>query len=224
MKTPATTKPIRLTKHAKQKIANLLKQPQITLSDIADLNPPERHYLDQNLTQTMQQLEGTPYDEFLAKVDQIITPESKSDIWENNHLAISEAIAQNMRVLGFMPTQTEIAEHTGLSRQTVSKHLKEYKKQPEFIQQAQQFAFMAPHLLANVYKLTLNGDVRAARLYFEVIGAKTTRPQNNIHSSATHLSGTQHNYIQINNTILSQENLARLTTEQLNQIEGIIKG
>jgi hypothetical protein len=76
---------------------------------------------------------------------------------------------------------------------------------------------MAPHLLANVYKLALSGDVRAARLYFEIIGAKTTQPQNT-------LPGTQHNYIQINNTILSQENLARLTTEQLNQIEGIIKG
>ncbi len=165
----------------------------------------------------MQELDGIPYDKFLAQVDPIIAPETKSDIWENNHRAITEAIANFIRSNGFMPTQTDMAILTGLSRQTIYKHFKEYKKQPEFILQAEQFKLMAPQLLANVYKFALKGDMRAARLYFEVIGAKTTRTQNT-------LPGTQHNYIQINNTILSQENLARLTTDQLNQIEGIIKG
>ena len=32
----------------------------------------------------------------------------------------------------------------------------------------------------------------------------------------------QNNYIQVNNTILSQENLRQLSPEQLNQIESII--
>lgn len=187
------------------------------MDDIQDFTHPEREYFDNTCTQILEQLRGSECEDFLAKIDPILTPESKSDIWENNHLAISEVISENMRIHGFMPTQTEIAHLTGLSRQTVAKHLKEYKKQPEFIQQAQQFTFMAPQLLANVYKFALDGDIRAARLYFEIIGAKTTQPQNT-------LPGTQHNYIQINNTILSQENLARLTAEQLNQIEGIIKG
>ncbi|RZA01672.1 MAG: hypothetical protein EOP47_09725 [Sphingobacteriaceae bacterium] len=224
MKTPALYKAARLTKHAKQKINNLFKQPQITMRDIEDLTPPERDYLDQNLAQLSEQLRGTQYDNFLAQVDQIIAPETKSDIWENNHRDISEVISENMRIHGAMPTHTEIASLTGLSRQTIAKHLKEYKKQPEFIKQKEQFTFMAPQLLANVYKFALDGDIRAARLYFEIIGAKTTPPQNTLHRSPTDLPGTQHNYIQINNTILSQENLARLTTDQLNQIEGIIKG
>jgi DNA-binding MarR family transcriptional regulator len=217
MKTPAIYKPARLTKQGKQKVARLLKQQQITLNDMEGLTKPERDYLGNTYTQILEQLDDAQREHFLAKIDQILSPETKSDIWENNHLAITDAIADNMRVHGFMPTQTEIAYHTGLSRQTVAKHLKEYKTQPEFIQQAQQFTFMAPQLLANVYKLAVEGDVRAARLYFEMIGAKTTPPQNT-------LPGTQHNYIQINNTILSQENLASLTAEQLNQIEGIIKG
>jgi len=42
-----------------------------------------------------------------------------------------------------------------------------------------------------------------------------------------HLAGTvineQKNYIQINNTILSQENLEQLSKEQLNEIENIIR-
>ncbi len=217
MKTPALYKPTRLTKHGKQKVARLLKKQQITMNDIADFTRPESEYFDNTCTQILEQLQGSQHEDFLAKIDAVLTPETKSDIWENNHLAISEAIADNMRVHGLMPTQTEIAGYTGLCRQTVAKHLKEYKKQPEFIQQAEQFKYMAPQLLANVYKFALDGDIRAARLYFEVIGAKTTQPQNTLH-------GTQHNYIQINNTILSQENLARLTTDQLNQIEGIIKG
>ena len=217
MKTPALIKPAVITKRCKQKIGQLLKKEQITMSDFEGLTKPESDYLDSTCVEILDQLEGRQREDFLAKIEPILTPETKSDIWENNHLAISEAIADNIRVHGFMPTQTEIAGYTGLSRQTVAKHLKEYKTQPEFIQQAQQFTFMAPQLLANVYKFALDGDIRAARLYFEIIGAKTTQPQNTLPSA-------QNNYIQINNTILSQQNLASLTAEQLNQIEGIIKG
>ena len=217
MKTPALIKPAAITKQGKQKIGQLLKQEQITMNDIADFTKPETDYLDNTCAEILDQLQGTQRENFLAKIDPILTPETKSDIWENNHLSITEAIADNIRVHGFMPTQTDIAGYTGLSRQTVAKHLKEYKKQPEFMQQAEQFTFMAPQLLANVYKFALDGDIRAARLYFEIIGTKTTQPQHT-------LPGPQNNYIQINNTILSQQNLASLTSEQLNQIEGIIKG
>lgn len=217
MKTPALIKPAAITKQAKQKIGQLLKQEQITRSDFEGLTQPESDYLDNTCAEILDQLEGTQLDNFLAKIDPILTPETKSDIWENNHRAISEAIADYIRGNGFMPTQTDIAILTGLSRQTVAKHLKEYEKQPEFMQQAEQFTIMAPQLLANVFKFALRGDIRAARLYFEIIGAKTTQPQNT-------LPGPQNNYIQINNTILSQQNLANLTAEQLNQIEGIIKG
>ena len=79
----------------------------------------------------------------------------------------------------------------------------------------EQFKFMAPKILANVFKFALNGDMRAARLYFEMVGAVNKQQTNTVVNE-------QKNYIQINNTILSQENLKRLTAEQLNQIESIV--
>ena len=79
----------------------------------------------------------------------------------------------------------------------------------------EQFKFMAPSLLANVYKHALSGDMRAAKLYLQMAG--TTGKQ-----QAGTVVNEQNNYIQVNNTILSQENLERLTADQLNQIESII--
>lgn len=206
-----------ITRHGKHKVDRLLKLDKITLNDIEGLTKPETAYLADACTEILEQLSGSRREAFLAKIDQIMVPENKSDIWEHNHLAISEAIGNFMQQHGFMPTKSAIADQTGLCRQTVAKHFKEYKKRPEFAEQTEQFKFMAPQVLAGVFKFALNGDMRAARLYFEMIGAKTRQP---LHT----LTGTQNNYIQINNTILSQENLARLTAEQLNQIEGIIKG
>jgi len=132
-------------------------------------------------------------------------------------MVISNAISQFMARHGFMPTKAVIARETGLSRATVIKHVKEYKAHPEYLAAMQQFKLMAPNVLASVFKSAINGDTKAARLYFEMVGA-ASKPQ----------PGTvvteQNNYIQVNNTILSQENLSALTTEQLNQIEHIITG
>jgi hypothetical protein len=215
METALSIKPVTITKPVKQKVTQLLKQDKITLNDIEDLNHRERVYFSNTCTKILNSLSGSRREMFLAKIDQVMAPESKSDAWEINQLTISEAITNFINQYGTMPTKSAIAAQTGLCRQTVATHFKEYKKRPEFCEQAEQFKFMAPQVLANVFKQALAGDMRAARLYFEMIGAK--KPD-------AALPGTQNNYIQINNTILSQENLARLTTEQLNQIEYIIKG
>jgi hypothetical protein len=74
---------------------------------------------------------------------------------------------------------------------------------------------MAPKMLAKVFKFASKGDMRAARLYFEMVGVLNTQQSNAVVNE-------QNNYIQINNTILSQANLKQLTAEQLNQIESII--
>ena len=115
-----------------------------------------------------------------------------------------------------MPSKTEIAAKTELSRQTVHKHLKEYNTHPEYIGQVEQFKFMASKVFAKVYHLAITGDVAAAKLYFSVLGysdkfkSNTTRIQN------------QNNYIQINGTVLSQESLKQLSPEQLNSIETLL--
>ena len=74
---------------------------------------------------------------------------------------------------------------------------------------------MSHNVPANVFKFANNGDMRAARLYLEMVGALNKQPAGTVVNA-------QNNYIQINNTILSQENLKQLSAEQLAQIENIV--
>ena len=196
------------------KVNRLLALKKITADDIENLNNMERQYLAETCTRLVQQLKGVERDDFLDKIDLVIPASTKSDIWEYNHSVINNAVSNFMREHGVMPAKSIIAEKTGLSRQTIAKHFKAYKRHPEFTAEMEQFKFMAPRVLANVFKFALNGDTRAARLYLEMVGA-INKMQNTVVNE-------QNNYIQINNTILSQENLKQLTAEQLNQIESII--
>jgi predicted transcriptional regulator len=197
------------------KINHLLALEKITAKDIEGLNQVEREYLAETTTQTLAQLTGVERDNFLDKIDLIIPASTKSEIWQCNHSLINRAVSNYMRKNGVMPAKSDIARETGLSRQTVAKHFAAYKRRPEFTSKMEQFKFMAPNVLANVFKHALNGDMRAARLYFEMVGAPYKQQANTVINE-------QNNYIQINNTILSQENLKQLSAEQLNQIENII--
>jgi len=153
------------------KIDRLLALDKITPNDIESLNDAERDDLAATATQIVAQLKGAERDDFLEKIDLIVPASTKSDIWAYNHALISRAVANYMRANGVMPAQHIIVRETGLSRQTVSKHLKEYKHHPEHAAQMEQFKFMAPSVLANVFKYALDGDMRAARLYFQMVGA-----------------------------------------------------
>jgi hypothetical protein len=116
-----------------------------------------------------------------------------------------------------MPSKTELATKTELSRQTIHKHLKEYSAHPVYLGQIEQFKFLTSEVLAKVFKFAVNGDIRAAKLYFELMGNINGQPL------ANPAIKTQNNYIQINNTLLTEEMVKKLTPEQLKQIEEIIK-
>ena len=199
----------------KSKIDGLFALEKITLKDIEDLNNLERNCLATKATEILKGLKAGERDDFLDKIELIVPAFTKSDIWEYNHLRISSAITKFMHQSGVMPSKNAIAEETGLSRQTITKHLAAYKTHPEHLAEMEQFKFMAPRVLANVFKFAVNGDMKAARLYLEMVGATAKRQTSTVINE-------QNNYLQINNTILSQENLKQLTAEQLNQIENII--
>jgi predicted transcriptional regulator len=200
---------------SKRKVNRLFALKKIAVKDIEGFNKRERDYLAEASTEILQQLEGEERDSFLNKIELIVPQSTKNQLWECNHMVISSAISNFMREHGFMPSKSTIAEETGLSRPTVAKHLAAYKTHPEYIAEIEQFKFMAPKVLANVFKFAVNGDMKAARLYFEMVGAINNQQPNTVVNE-------QNNYIQINNTILSQENLRQLSAEQLNQIENII--
>ncbi|MEO6850175.1 MAG: hypothetical protein ABI203_07065 [Mucilaginibacter sp.] len=200
---------------ARRDINHILALNKITPKDIEDFTNSQRKQLAKTCDKKLKRLTGAARDNFLEKIDLLLPASTKNDIWESNHMIISETVAELMQEYGTMPTKHAIAAQTGISRQTIAKHLNEYKRHPAFTEQVEQFKFMAPQLLANVFKFALQGDIRAARLYLETVGA-VNKPKANT------VVNEQNNYIQVNNTILSQENLKRLTADQLNQIESII--
>ncbi|WP_462265341.1 hypothetical protein [Mucilaginibacter sp.] len=197
------------------KINQALALEKLTLWDIEDFNKLEREQLGVAITKTLAGLKDEERDRFLEKIDGILPAGTKHNMWEVNHQAIGSAISKHMRLYGVMPTKSAIAEQTNLSRQTITKHFKEYKAHPEFAAEAEQFKFMSNRILASVFKFASDGDMKAARLYFEMTGAITKQPAGTVVNK-------QNSYIQINNTILSQENLKQLSPEQLNQIESIV--
>ena len=140
----------------------------------------------------------------------------KNQLWEINHNRITYAIATLIQECGRMPSKNEIAERSELSRQTIYKHINDYATHPQYLQQVEQFRFLSEKVLAKVFYFAVNGDMSAAKLYFNVVGL-TGQSANNT------LIQNQNNFIQINGTVLCQETIKRLNPDQLNTIENILK-
>lgn len=200
------------------KINTLLAQEKITQIGIDKLlNYDQKQVLGKVLTKKLNELKSTDRDLFLEKIEEIIPTDAKNQLWENNHYQIISAITKYIEEYGRMPTKNRISEDTGLSRQTIHKHLKNYSEHPLFAEQLKQFRFMADRVLAKVIKAASLGDMKAARLYFDVMGIYGN--QSGINTTIN----TQNNYIQINQTKLSQEIVQQLTPDQLNQIEAVLQ-
>lgn len=199
------------------KINALLELEQITEKDKDILTDAEKVQFAEVVTKMLNVLKGHDRDKLLKKVELIATQSTKNQLWETNHIVITSAMANLMLEYGCMPSKNNLAEKTGLSRQTINKHIREYQSHPQYLLEMEQFRFLNSKVLAKVFKFAVNGDMRAAKLYFEMAGNMNSQPANNT------LIQQQNNYIQINGTVLSQESIKQLTPEQLAQIEGIIK-
>lgn len=126
-----------------QKVNLLLSLDKITREDTMGMTDLERQYLSETVTARLRQLSGAERDEFLDKIDMIIPGNTKHEIWEYNQVLISKAVSKLMGAEGFMPTRQNIADETGLSRQTIYNHIKNYKQHPEFIIEMEQYKFAA---------------------------------------------------------------------------------
>ena len=207
-----------LQKLTDKKIKDILELSLITPKDLLIFSEIEKSELLQVINEKFNSLTGTDRDSFYLKIESICDEETKNQLWESNHNKITATISILIEEYGRMPSKVEIAKKTGLSRQTIHKHLKEYKTHPLFLGQMEQFSFMSSKLLAKVFQYAINGDMAAAKLYFNIIGyANNVQQQNNT------MIQNQNNYIQINGTVLSQETIQQLNAEQLNSIERILK-
>ena len=200
------------------KVNQILQLEKITDQDIATLAKEERGMFYDEMSKKLNTLKDIERDEFITQIDAVITIPVKNQLWENNHYKITCALTKCINEYGTMPTKNQLAEETGLSRQTIFNHINEYSTNPLYLKDVEQFRFLSNKVLARVFKYAINGDLKACRLYFDMLGGLN----NQVISSTKEVQ--QNNYIQINNTVLSQDVLKQLNEEQLTQIETVLKG
>ncbi|MFP3599426.1 hypothetical protein [Chryseobacterium sp. SIMBA_029] len=217
-----TKKGLQKLTESENKLNAILALQKVTPEDVKDLSQEERNKLGAILTHQLNTLEADEKEKLYDKVEEIMDSQTKNEIWEHNHINIMWGISVLIKENGRMPTKTEIAGKTKISRQTIYKHLKNYKNNPFNAEFQEQFAIMYPKLMASVFQYALKGDMRAAKLYLESIGALKT-PSSGSNGNTNTLIQNQNNYIQINGKVLSQETVKNLNPEQLNTIEGILK-
>jgi len=133
--------------------------------------------------------------------------------WETNQAKISQAIYDYVVQYASMPPKSFIAEITGLTRRTVSKHME--AAQANLLKSEQRgLGLMTNHVMASVLKSAIQGDLQAAKIFLDRNGAgpeKTSSPEK-----------IQNNYVQINKTVINQQVLQQLRPDDLQQIEQII--
>jgi AraC-like DNA-binding protein len=199
-------------------VNEVLALEQITPSDIDKLDSATSSHLLKLLNEKLNTLKGTDLDMLCKKIEPILSQTTKNQLWESNHVQITQAVSNLLNKYGRMPTKAEIAQETELSRQTIHKHFKEYAAHPLYLGELEQFRFMTSKLLATVYSFALRGDTGAAKLFFNVMGYL-----NNGQAPNGTTIQNQNNFIQINGTKLSQEAIKNLNPEQLSSIESILK-
>jgi DNA-binding phage protein len=201
-----------------RKVDALIKKRVILQKDIENLTNEENRYLNIRLCELFNTLKGEEKDKFLKKIEHITNTDFNNDLWETNHKRIMAAINNVMAETGVMPGKAQIAKESGLSRQTIHKHLKEYQEHHLYREQEGQFRFLKARMQAILYQLAAKGDAKAIKLFLEVTGLL-----DNSKTVNKNVIENQHNYIQINETRLSQEEIKKLSPKRLKQIEALLK-
>jgi predicted transcriptional regulator len=199
---------------SESKVRRLLSRKTITINQWNALTKSERNLANKLLTEKYNNAKGKERDMIEKQMEGITSEQTKNQIWAINHIRINASISKLIQTFNRMPSRDEISEDCGLSRQTIYKHLQEYSEHPLFKEEMNQYRFASIGLLARIYNMALNGDIKASKLFFNIVGNDAS-PKQTI--------GTQNNYIQINGRILSQDIIKQLTPDKLIQIEEILK-
>ena len=206
-----------LQKFTENKVNRLFKLKKITQVEVNKLNKVEHELFAKIINENFSKLEGDEREIFWTQIEDITCDITKNQLWEYNNNKITAAISNLMQEYGRMPSKSELAVETKLSRTTIHKHLKDFASHPIYLEQMEQFRFMTSKVLTRVFTFAVNGDVLAAKLFFNVVGNL-----NNVPRQKNTLIQNQNNYIQINGMVLSQEAIEQLSPEQINSIEKVL--
>ncbi len=124
---------------------------------------------------------------------------------EHNQRKIQLAIHRLLNKNGTMPSKTQLAEYTGLSRQTIHNHMQENISTGSDL--AHEYAIMAPQVMNKVLQNALNGEgnMRAAKMYLDVAGTIMN-------------AQTKPSYLNVNGSFITQADMDRLSEEQKKKV------
>jgi YesN/AraC family two-component response regulator len=140
----------------------------------------------------------------------------KRQDWNNHHSLITNYIYKYLVVenYGHLPSIKSIANETGLSRQTIHKHLSAGIGNTFHQERLKTFEYLSSSIFSKLYKLAIQGNVTACRIYLENIYKPTQTPAQNIKQ--------QNNFLQINNTRIDEIVINELPEGARQQIENIV--
>lgn len=192
----------------------LLKLKKIKLHHLKKLSSAKQLAFRKLLTNMLAATRGEERDAFLLKIGALVEPDK---IWEYNHTRIAGAITVYIRQFSTMPTRVFLAERTGLSHETINKHLRDFDKAPAFKAMQDMQLLMADKILMKLLQAALAGDVRAAKLYLNTVNRRYKPANREV------VISNQNNYVQVNGLVLNDEILSQLKPAQVKQIEAVVK-
>jgi hypothetical protein len=155
-------------------------------------------------------------DRFIKKFDVFFdTEDSRNQLWNFNHTRILRFLHNLMLENRRMPTRLELSEATGLSRQTINKHLSHYFESSQFKEKQEEYLLLRERIMAKVYNYAIGGDVRACKLFLDATDSSVISPVS--------IKNQQNNFIQINGTNVTEEQIKLLPEKQQRQLHKILQ-
>jgi hypothetical protein len=151
-------------------VSELKKVKEIQIEDFEKLNKDERIELMTYFNDLQLKSKGVEKDKVFKKVWNVLEKDVKNDIWEYNHETILLKMHKHIIDNGRMPLMRDLETSTELSRQTITKHLKEYKESELYSDYKEQYKMLHSKVLDVVYKISMTGDIKACKLFLEATG------------------------------------------------------
>jgi hypothetical protein len=210
------------SKKAREYVAHKIKESeQISSEEFFALPVEERRSIIDVVTEMNKTKDKMQRSILADLLDPLLESSTRYKSWERNHNNITLIITKHLREYAQMPSVSELAAETGLSRQTVNKHVKEFV-QSGMNPDMDQFRFMVPRMLGMLANRSLTGDVKALRLYFDVLGVTGKRAVPSP-AAPTSINNQQNNFITINGMQITEEAISRLPEGQRNQLQQILQ-
>lgn len=195
-------------------ILNILYGPYWKAGELEALPKEERSKYVAALNKGLNYLCQDDRDRFIKKLTAILKTQTRHDLWEMNHFLILKAIDSLTRECNRFPSKQELSKDTGLSRVTITKHLKEYYKSEQYAEKQDEYGVMRENVLARLYKYASNGDTRAAKVFLDTTSIQEQKPR---------IQNQQNNFIQINGATITQEQIRQLPQEQQTKLFEVLQ-